>query len=161
MNKSNILKKHLPAWNMLSWIIIVSLSVGLIGCIIISGHKSVFLMNESQLLYAFSTMAQVIAGMFGLTLTAYVFFADKFGKSAENEEDYEATVSLIRQYYWNLILIASVCALAIILSLLGIASLYNWIGGIYNFIIDMSVTCCVISTISIFCLEYFSCILIN
>ena len=61
---------------------------GIIGSAVLSIIASFlchpkFLLNENQLLYLFSSMAQIIGSVFGLTLTAYVFFVDKFRESAK------------------------------------------------------------------------------
>ena len=59
-------------------ILICLLGVTVLNIIWVFSVKPLFLLNENQLLYLFSSMAQIIGGVFGLTLTAYVFFVDKF-----------------------------------------------------------------------------------
>lgn len=54
-------------------IIICLLGVTVLNIIWALGGKPLFILNENQLLYLFSSMAQIIGGVFGLTLTAYVF----------------------------------------------------------------------------------------
>ena len=77
-----------------------------------------YFLNENQLLYLFSVIAQVIGGLFGLTLTAYVFFIDKIKDSARDDETlYDATTALLSQCFHRLILIATVCGITIFLCL--------------------------------------------
>lgn len=107
------------------------------------------ILNENQLLYLFSAMAQTIGGVFGLTLTAYVFFVDKFKESAKNDDTYyEATAALLNRYFYILILIAVTCGATIIMCIVGIVVLHNWI-VVYPFIIDESVLLFLIGIISI------------
>ena len=141
--------KDLPTWNWLSGLTAASSLIALVGCAIAFNCKTVFFLDKDQFLYIYSTMAQVTAGLFGLTLTSYVFFADKFAKSAEYEENYEATISLLWQYYWDLILISIACGITILLCIIGLISLDNNVGLFYSYIINTSVLFCIISTLSI------------
>lgn len=45
------------------------------------------ILSETQVMYSFSAMAQVIAGIFGLTLTATVFFNQRLEKICQDNED--------------------------------------------------------------------------
>lgn len=95
--------------------------------------------NDNQLLYLFSAMAQVIGGVFGLTLTTYVFFVDKFKESARDDATYyDATVALLNRYFHILILIAITCGSTIFFSIIGMLILHNQ-NIIYPFIINEGV----------------------
>lgn len=84
--------------------------------------QPLLILNENQILYLFSTIAQVIAGIFGLTLAAYVFFLDKFKASAQADETYyDATISLVYKYYLMFLLISIICGSVILSSILGIS----------------------------------------
>ena len=127
---------------------------GIIGSAVLSIIASFlchpkFLLNENQLLYLFSSMAQIIGSVFGLTLTAYVFFVDKFRESAKNDDTYyDATISLLRQFFNTLILIAVICGLTILTCILGIISLHNWTTA-YPLLINESVLLFVLAVASI------------
>lgn len=98
-----------------------------------------FSLNENQLLYLFSTIAQIIGGIFGLTLTAYVFFVDKFKESARDDSTYyDATAALLKRYFYILILIAFICGTTIFFSIVGIITLHDC-DIIYPFIINESI----------------------
>ena len=59
--------------NLFSKAVLISFAViTLANIILFANGITIFLLNENQLLYLFSSMAQVIGGIFGLTLTAYV-----------------------------------------------------------------------------------------
>lgn len=58
---------------------------------------SYFELNENQVLYLYSTGAQVIAGLFGLTLAGYIFFNDRLEKEVQADESlYDAVETLKR-----------------------------------------------------------------
>ena len=90
-----------PLWSMG---IATVLSVILSACC-----DALFVPNENQLLYLFSAMAQVIGGVFGLTLTAYVFFVDKFKESTRDDDTlYDATTAILNRistflFHWQLL----------------------------------------------------------
>ena len=111
--------------------------------------KPLFVLNENQLLYLFSSMAQIIGGIFGLTLTAYVFFVDKFKESTQGDDTYyDATLALLRRFFQTLVTIAICSGLTILVCIFGIVSLNNWTTA-YPFVINQSVFLFVLSLIFI------------
>lgn len=81
------------------------------------------LLNESQILYLFSTSAQVLAGVYGLTLTGFIFFRNELSRE-ENEDETltEAVESLKRRYFILLIFITTLVLVTFALSNLAISS---------------------------------------
>lgn len=145
------MEKHsIKNLSLFSKILLLSLGISTILCVIFSVCCNViFLLNENQLLYLFSAMAQVISGVFGLTLTAYVFFVDKFKESAkDNDILYDATTTLLNRYFHNLILLAITCGLIIFLCIIGIIDLHNWM-VVYPFIINESVSLFLIGIVAV------------
>lgn len=70
------------------------------------------------------TAYQIVGGLYGLTLTAYVFFVDKFRDSTKDDETlYDATNSVLSNLFAGLISISILCGLIIVTSLFGIANL--------------------------------------
>lgn len=109
----------------------------------------IFALNENQLLYLFSVMAQVAGGIFGLTLTAYVFFIDKFKEFPRKDETlYDATTALQNQYFRSVILVALTCGLVISLCIIGIIALHTYV-IVIPFIINESVLLFLIYTVAI------------
>ena len=130
-------------------IIICLLGVTVLNIIWVLGGKPLFILNENQLLYLFSSMAQIIGGVFGLTLTAYVFFVDKFKESTQGDDTYyDATLAILRRFFQTLVTIAISCGLTILLCILGITALHNWT-TVYPFIINQCVLLFVLSLISV------------
>lgn len=110
---------------------------------------TIFDLNENQLLYLFSTMAQVTGGLFGLTLTAYIFFVDKFKESTRGDDIlYDATMSILDRYFRNLSWIGILCGVVIFLCVFGIIDMHNWL-IIYPFVINQGVFLFIVLTISI------------
>ena len=130
-------------------ILICLLGVTVLNIIWVFSVKPLFLLNENQLLYLFSSMAQIIGGVFGLTLTAYVFFVDKFKESTQGDDTYyDATLAILRRFFQTLVTIAISCGLTILLCILGITALHNWT-TVYPFIINQCVLLFVLSLISV------------
>lgn len=130
-------KNHLSCFGK---VILWSIGITTVLSVILSFFfDAIFVLNENQLLYLFSAMAQVIGGLFGLTLTAYVFFVDKFKESTKDDDIlYDATTAILNRYFHILILIAIACGIIILFCMIGIIDLHNWM-TIYPFIINESV----------------------
>jgi len=120
------------------WGINLIVIIALIFGVPVSLSSSWFSLYENQSLYLFSTMAQVVAGLFGLTLTAYVFFADKLRAFSQKEDDYyEAVDTLLSQYFRNLIIVAVVCWTSFFFSVFAIIML-SQPSAIYNYFVKQS-----------------------
>src|SRR5688500_13939983 len=66
----------------------------------------IFQLNEAQVLYLFSTSAQVLAGVYGLTLTGFIFFRNELSREEfEDETLTEAVESLKARYFASLVFI--------------------------------------------------------
>lgn len=147
LSNSKSLKKYGSRSTM---VISVSLGVATFSSLIISFFDPLFVLNENQLLYLFSAMAQVVGAVFTLTLTAYVFFVGKFRESTNSEEMYfDATTSILNKLFHSLIMISITCGLTILLCIVGIIFLHNC-DCVYNFVINESVflfSICIVSTL--------------
>lgn len=136
-------------WTSFSITISVCLFISTIASTILSFFPPLFLLNENQSLYLFSAMAQIIGGTFGLTLTAFVFFVDKFKESSKNDDIlYDATNSLLCKYFYILIMIAITCGTSIFLCIIGIIILHNCT-IVYPFIVNESIFLFIIGITSI------------
>lgn len=79
-------------------------------------------LNENQVLYLFSTTGQVIAAVYGLTLTGFIFFRNELSREKlEDETLADAVDALKARYFVLLALITSLVILTILLSNLVIA----------------------------------------
>ena len=63
-----------------------------------------------------TTSAEVVAGLYGLTLTGYIFFLDRLQQKAENDEYLEDIIALLKKRYHNMVLILSVICFVVIAS---------------------------------------------
>jgi hypothetical protein len=100
----------------------VSLFVLLTLCttaVALNGHG--ISLNENQILYLFSTSAEVIAAIYGLTLTGFIFFRNELSREEfEDETLVEAVESLKRRYFALLVFIAGLVILTLLLANLAI-----------------------------------------
>ncbi|HDR9278227.1 TPA: hypothetical protein QDB24_006397, partial [Burkholderia vietnamiensis] len=75
------------------------------------------LLNENQVLYLFSTSSQVLASIYGLTLTAFIFFRNELSRE-ESEDDTlsDAVENLKKRYFTLLLFITGITLTSIFLS---------------------------------------------
>jgi uncharacterized protein YutE (UPF0331/DUF86 family) len=75
------------------------------------------LLNENQVLYLFSTSSQVLASIYGLTLTAFIFFRNELSRE-ESEDDTlsDAVENLKNRYFILLLFITAITLTSIFLS---------------------------------------------
>lgn len=140
---------HAQKLNIFGVMVLLSIAIASILSVLFSKCLGVFILNENQLLYLFSAMAQVIGSVFGLTLTAYVFFVDKFKDStSEDETLYDAVSALLNLYFHSLIILAALCGTVILICAAGIICLYNWV-EIYAFVINEAVLLFLIGIVAI------------
>lgn len=79
-------------------------------------------LNENQVLYLFSTTGQVIAAVYGLTLTGFIFFRNELSREEfEDETLSEAVDALKARYFVLLAFITLLVLLTIFLANLAIA----------------------------------------
>jgi len=82
----------------------------------------VLTLNENQVLYLFSTSAQVIAAIYGLTLTGFLFFRNELNREATEDETLtEAIDQLKKRYFSLLVFITVLVGLTLLLSNAAIA----------------------------------------
>src|ERR1044072_1301820 len=88
--------------------------------IALSGHA--ISLNETQIMYLFSTSSQVIAAIYGLTLTGFIFFRNELNREEfEDETLAEAVETLKERYLVLLVLITSLLGLTLLLANLEIS----------------------------------------
>jgi hypothetical protein len=110
--------KEIPA---ISYFTGLFVALSIVSSIIGAGPLATAL-NENQVLYLFSTTGQVIAAIYGLTLTGFIFFRNELSRQEfEDETLAEAVDALKARYFVLLVFITSLVILTILLSNLAIA----------------------------------------
>ena len=102
--------------------------------------SSGFSLNENSLLYISSTMAQVIATLYGLTITGYIFFDDKLKMETDKDDSLIDIIEVLKlDYRKTLFKLGGLIAISIFLCfaniiLLNIINLFDWISKVilYN-----------------------------
>ncbi len=92
-----------------------------------------------------STCSEVLAGLYGITLTGYIFFADRFKDTSEDDESlYDAVQALLIRYNHMAGFISLMCMLCIVLAegivLYGTNTLLPQ--GLYRFWINETLLLC-------------------
>lgn len=120
----------------------------------------IYVISDNQLLYLFSAEAQVVGSLFGLVLTAFIFFIDKFiGAPEENETlVYDAIKQLRKKYYNNLKCISISITISILFCFLGIILLKCHCVFLVSFVTNESL---ISGCIGLFSIIIFAITLIN
>ncbi|WP_146185111.1 hypothetical protein [Flavobacterium pallidum] len=67
-----------------------------------------FILNENQVLYLFSSASQVIAAIYGLIITGYIFLRNELDRKADKDDSFEEIVELLKSEYFGSIINISV-----------------------------------------------------
>ncbi|WP_156101292.1 hypothetical protein [Flavobacterium gilvum] len=79
----------------------------------------IFCLNENQILYLFSAASQVIAAIYGLIITGYIFLRNELDRKAEKDETFEEIIQLLRaNYFESIVNISTITILSILLCFL-------------------------------------------
>ena len=94
------------------FLVLVSLVASIIGI-----KVPLLTLNENQILYLYSTSAQVLAGVYGLTLAGFIFFRNELSRE-EFEDDtlMEAVESLKSRYFKILTFVTILSIITLLLS---------------------------------------------
>lgn len=102
----------------------IAVLMTIVSVVITKCRIVMFDVDQTQMSTLFTTTAQIVGGLYGLTLTAYVFFVDKFRDSTKDDETlYDATNAVLSNLFAGLISISILCEVIIVTSLFGIANL--------------------------------------
>lgn len=140
-------------------LLITLVLITIVNIVLTSLQDGIILLNENQILYSLSTMAQVIAGLFGLILASYAIIDPKLAAIGENDETSKEFVEVIRNNSFSEIkIICFFSASAIFLSILTIFTYNDITNSLFSLIVNETVLLFVLSVISIL---LFGCYLLN
>lgn len=107
------------------WVVFIFVVSTIVNVLWFIFGGAVICLSENQLLYFLSAEAQVIGALFGLTLTAFIFFNDKFVVDVDETDQLicDAVKQLKKRYYQNLTIVSIVVGFAIVVCFIGIVSL--------------------------------------
>ncbi|EJB8687877.1 TPA: hypothetical protein I7272_05690 [Vibrio parahaemolyticus] len=86
---------------------LLSFAVFVTGSVVTSwiGVKAPLLsLNENQILYLYSTSAQVLAGIYGLTLTGFIFFRNELSREEFDDDTLTDAVERLKSRYFKLLI---------------------------------------------------------
>lgn len=78
-----------------------------VSCIIGATSPLIYL-NENQILYMFSTSSQVLAAVYGLTLTGFIFFRNELSREEFDDQSLADAVENLKQRYFKLLVFITV-----------------------------------------------------
>ncbi|TVO94049.1 hypothetical protein [Shewanella algae] len=99
-------------------IVIISGITSLIGL-----ERPLLSLNENQIFYLYSTSAQVLAGVYGLTLTGFIFFRNELSREEFEDDTLTVAVDSLKERYFNMLLFVTALSIfTLIMSNLVISS---------------------------------------
>lgn len=120
---------------------------------------AIIYLNEEQILNSMSTLAQIVAGLFGLVLAAYAIIDPNLKDLGNKDKQSSDYVNILRdRYFKNIIILAIMCAITIISSLLTI-NLYSTVNS--KLISALLNQTSIFGVFSIILSLYFGCSLLN
>lgn len=120
--------------NIIIWLTLCVISV------VIYKIKPVFNLNENQILYLFSSASQVIAAIYGLIITGYIFLRNELDRKADKDESLEEIILLLKtEYFGSIIGISLTTLLSIALCFLVIADETHSNVNLLGYLINISV----------------------
>lgn len=82
-----------------------------LGSAFIGIRYPIWILNESQILYLYSTSAQVLAGIYGLTLTGFIFFRNELSREESSDESIKEVIESLKKRYFKLLLFITVLSI--------------------------------------------------
>lgn len=111
----------------------------------------IFILNENQILYIFSSASQVIAAIYGLIITGYIFLRNELDRKADKDETYEEIISLLKtEYFYSIISISITAFASILLCFLVLADETHESLAIVNYLINITIVTIIITLLIIF-----------
>lgn len=139
-------------------ILLLILGVLINGIFSFNIEPHIFL-TENQILYLMSTMAQVVAGLFGLVLAAYAIIDPKLKAEGDRDDDVKESLDILRKSYFdNIILLSIFCVVTITSCLLTLGFFETVSSKIIPILLNQSSILCVVSIILFL---VFGCSLLN
>lgn len=100
----------------------------------------IFSLNENQILYLFSAASQVIAAIYGLIVTGYIFLRNELDRKVDKDESFEEIVSLLKtDYFGSIVSISIVTFISIVLCFLVTVAETGKNREIVNLLINLSI----------------------
>lgn len=141
--KKMLLEKSL-FMNLFIWFTLI-----LINVLVYEIHP-IFELNENQILYLFSSASQVIAAIFGLIITGYIFLRNELDRKADKDETLEEVVSLLKNEYFGSIIGISVATLISISLCFLVITSEKFINSLFvNYVINISIAAVIAELISV------------
>jgi len=132
--KKGLIKK---SWilNIVIWLILTSISLT------VYYSTPLFQVNEHQILYLFSAASQVIAAIYGLIITGYIFLRNELDRKADKDDSYEEIVAILKtDYFISIITISIVTIISIALCFLVIVDASSLNNTALDILINVAVS---------------------
>ncbi|KJF96040.1 hypothetical protein [Photobacterium angustum] len=91
------------------WFVAISFSILSLGALLVAINDPIFKLNENQILYIYSTSAQVLAGIYGLTLSGFIFFRNELSREQFEDSSLSDAIKRLKKRYFHLLGVVTFC----------------------------------------------------
>lgn len=74
-------------------------------------NKPILVLNENQILYLYSTSAQVLGGIYGLTLTGFIFFRNELSREEFEDDTLTLAIENLKDRYFKILIFVTVLSI--------------------------------------------------
>uniref|UniRef100_UPI00405744DD hypothetical protein n=1 Tax=Agathobacter sp. TaxID=2021311 RepID=UPI00405744DD len=97
------------------WIIGLSILLIIFHIIIaVQSIQPIMVISETSLYQTIGLGSQIVAGMYGITLTGYIFFLDRLQQQVQDNEPLEEVIIALKQRYHRMVILISVCVFVVV-----------------------------------------------
>ncbi|MGP0209185.1 hypothetical protein [Pseudomonas sp. NCHU5232] len=94
---------------------VLALFLGGVATSLLGYLRPVLILNENQILYLYSTTAQVLSAIYGLTLTGFIFFRNELSREEFGDESLEQAVEVLKRRYFRVLLFVTLLSMFTVL----------------------------------------------
>ena len=94
---------------------VLALFLGGVATSLLGYLRPVLTLNENQILYLYSTTAQVLSAIYGLTLTGFIFFRNELSREEFGDESLEQAVEVLKKRYFRVLLFVTLLSMFTVL----------------------------------------------
>ena len=102
--------------SIMSWMLIAVIISIVQSYIIGICFSSIEVFSMESIANVLTTSGEVVAGLYGLTLTGYIFFQDRLQQKADSDDFLEDIIVLLKKRYHNMVLLLSGTCFTVIVS---------------------------------------------
>lgn len=103
-------RRLLSTSKVILWALAILISNSMVTSLI-GLRAPIWVLNENQVLYLYSTSAQVLAAVYGLTLTGFIFFRNELSRKEFEDDTLAVATERLKSRYFKILLFVTALAI--------------------------------------------------